>query len=114
MVAGLALWTVDVSAVARGIVSAVELEPVTFPGPWRTLEYLIYGEKEFRRVEPGETETEFYRGRELVMSVRLTAADGARVGIQCRRRPLASSRGDATCRRRRASMPFPAARTGSC
>ncbi len=79
MVAGLALWTVDVSAVARGIVSAVELEPVTFPGPWRTLEYLIYGEKEFRRVEPGETETEFYRGRELVMSVRLTAADGARV-----------------------------------
>lgn len=59
MVAGLALWTVDVSAVARGIVSAVELEPVTFPGPWRTLEYLIYGEKEFRRSSPAKRRRSF-------------------------------------------------------
>ena len=79
MVSGVALWTVDVSAVTRGIVSAVELEPVIFPGPWAKMEYLIYGEEEFREASPGEDEREFVRGRELVMSIRLTAPDGARV-----------------------------------
>ncbi len=77
--AGVALWTVDVSAVTRGIVSAVELEPVTFPGPWKTLEYLVYGEESFRRVELEKEDAEFHRGRELVVSIRLTADDGARV-----------------------------------
>ncbi len=79
MVSGLGLWTVDVSAVTRGIVSAVELEPVVFPGPWAKMEYLVYGEREFRCVVPGGEEREFVRGRELVMSVRLTAPDGVRV-----------------------------------
>ena len=77
--AGVAFWTVDVSAVTRGIVSAVELEPVTFPGPWKTLEYLVYGEEAFRRVELGDAETEFHCGRELIVSIRLAADDGARV-----------------------------------
>lgn len=79
MASGIALWTVDVSAVSRGIVSAVELEPVVFPGPWAKLEYLVYGESEFRTASPGEEHTEFLRGRELIVSVRLTAPDGARV-----------------------------------
>lgn len=79
MVAGLASWTVDVSAVTRGIVSSVELEPVMFPGPWKSLEYLVYGETAFRAAELAEGEAEFYRGRELVMSVRLAAADGTKV-----------------------------------
>lgn len=77
--AGVAQWTVDVSAVTRGIVSAVELEPVTFPGPWKTLEYLVYGEEAFRRVELEKEDAEFHCGRELVVSIRLTADDGARV-----------------------------------
>ena len=59
MVSGLGLWTVDVSAVTRGIVSAVELEPVVFPGPWAKMEYLVYGEREFRCVVPGGEEREF-------------------------------------------------------
>lgn len=77
--AGLALWTVDVSAETRGIVSAVELEPVIFPGPWKTLEYLVYGEEAFRKVELEAEDAEFHCGRELVVTIRLTADDGARV-----------------------------------
>lgn len=79
MVAGLALWTISIRAVTGGIVNAVELEPVTFPGPWRTIEFLIYGEKDFRQFSLGKTGTDFYRGRELVLSVRLTAEDDTKV-----------------------------------
>lgn len=79
MTSGIALWTVDVSAVTRGIVSAVELEPVVFPGPWEKMEYLVYGEKEFREAVLRDEKREFVRGRELVVSVRLTAPDGTRI-----------------------------------
>ncbi|MDR0932628.1 MAG: hypothetical protein LBM70_06355 [Victivallales bacterium] len=75
MVAGIASWTVDIGAVNRGIVSSVELEPVVFPGTWERLEYLVFGESEFRKVELDSKELEIYRGRELVVSVRLISAD---------------------------------------
>ncbi len=77
--AGVALWTVDVSAETRGLVSAVELEPVSFPGPWKTLEFLVFGEDTFHKAELGDAETEFHCGRELIVSIRLTAEDGARI-----------------------------------
>lgn len=76
---GVGSWTTDVAAVNFGIVRAVELEPVHFPGPWKTLEYLVYGEAEYRKVELAPDETEFHRGRETVVSIRLTAADNVKV-----------------------------------
>ncbi len=76
---GFADWTLDVRAVNRGLVESLRLEDVIFCGPWKRLEYLLFGETEFRSVEPGSETGDFYRGEEIPWIVRLTAEDGVRV-----------------------------------
>ncbi len=71
--------TVDVSAVNHGAVGDLALGDVFFEGPWKRLEFLLFGETAFRRVETGDGETEFYRGAEIPLMVRLVSDDGVRV-----------------------------------
>lgn len=76
---GCAEWTCDLRAVNRGMVRAVELEPVVFSGPWTGLDLLLPGDRAVRRIALAEEETELYRGGEPPVLLSLTAADGIRV-----------------------------------
>ena len=47
---GCGTLTVDVAAVNHGAVGDLSLGEVSFPGPWTQLEFLLWGETEFRSV----------------------------------------------------------------
>ena len=64
--------TCDVAADNGGRVAALELEPLFFPIPDANVEFLIYGETEFRR-------NEAYSGREMIVMLRVSAPDGGAV-----------------------------------
>jgi hypothetical protein len=72
---GGALMTTDVSAVTGGRVDGLELEPLVFPGDPVAVEFLIFGEKQFRRVELSGTE-EVYSGAEVPLMVRVIYPSG--------------------------------------
>lgn len=76
---GFADWTLDVRALNYGVVEALNLEELTFCGPWIKIEFLIFGGHEFRSGVPGSERAEFYRGEEIPWVVRLTAEDGVRI-----------------------------------
>ena len=64
--------TCDVAADNGGRVAALELEPLFFPIPDADVEFLVYGETEFRR-------NEAYSGREMIVMLRVSAPDGKTV-----------------------------------
>ena len=66
---GCALMTTDVSAVTGGRVDGLELEPLVFPCDPVAAEFLIFGEKQFRRVELSGAGT-VYSGAEVPLMVR--------------------------------------------
>ncbi len=72
---GCGTLTVDVAAVNHGAVGDLSLGEVSFPGPWTKLEFLLWGEKEFRSVELTGEEREFHHSPEIPVMIRL--ADGA-------------------------------------
>lgn len=76
---GFADWTIDVRALNYGMVEALQLEDLTFCGPWTKIEYLIFGEEKFRSATPGAENVDFYRAAEIPWVVRLTADDGVRI-----------------------------------
>ena len=75
---GCAVMTTDISAVNFGKVDGIELEPVTFCGEWECVEFLIFGEERFRRVERG-ADGAVYSGDELPLMIRVTFASGRRL-----------------------------------
>ncbi len=76
---GFAVWTCDLRAVNRGMVSSAELEPLVFTGPWTALEVMFYGDREVRRIPLQSGDSELFRGKEPPVLLRLTAADAVRV-----------------------------------
>ena len=72
---GSALLTVDLAAVTGGRIDGVELEPVTFAGELAEVEFLLFGEKTFRRFESPVKGT-MYTGGEVPLMVRAVFADG--------------------------------------
>ena len=70
-----ALLTTDVSAVTGGRVDGLELEPLVFPGDPVAAEFLIFGEKQFRRVELSGAGT-VYSGAEVPLMVRVIYPPG--------------------------------------
>ena len=75
---GCAVLTSDISAVNYGRVDGIELEPVVFRGEWKFVEFLLFGEERFRRVERG-TDGVVYSGDELPLLVRVAFASGRRI-----------------------------------
>ena len=75
---GCAVLTSDISAVNYGRVDGIELEPVAFRGAWKFVEFLIFGEERFRRVERG-TDGIIYSGGELPLLIRVAFASGRRI-----------------------------------
>ena len=75
---GCAVVTEDISAVNFGRVDGIELEPISFSGDWEYVEFLIFGEETFRRVERG-TDGVAYSGDELPLMVRVAFASGRRI-----------------------------------
>ena len=76
---GFATATVDIRAVNHGKVGNLALEDLEFDGPWNKLEFLVWGEEQFRTVEPAADEQEFHHSPETLVMIRLTADDGVRV-----------------------------------
>ena len=70
---GCAVLTSDISAVNFGKVDGIELEPVVFCGGWNSVEFLIFGEERFRRVEHG-VDGVIYSGDELPFLPRLSTS----------------------------------------
>lgn len=83
LASGIGTLTDDLSAVNHGAVGDVALEDVIFPGPWTTLEYLPFGETEFRKAELSENSSEFYNSDEVIVMLRLTDAAGVKVEYAC-------------------------------
>ena len=75
---GVALLTTDLAAVTGGRIDGLELEPAIFSGKPDTVEFLIFGEREFRRVD-FPSDGVLYSGAEVPLVVRATFADG----LQC-------------------------------
>lgn len=78
----LAILTNDIWANGHGVVRQLELEDVTFTGPWIRLEYLVVDGDRFIAVdltaEPFAVES-----AKLIVMVRLTAGDGKQVEFAC-------------------------------
>ena len=74
---GCASLTTDIAAVTGGRVDGMDLEPPTFTGELTRAEYLIFGEKEFRRVELPASGV-LYSGSEAPLMIRAAYADGKR------------------------------------
>ena len=72
---GCGTLTVDVAAVNHGAVGDLSLGEVSFPGPWTQLEFLLWGETEFRSVALTGEEQEFHHSPEIPVMIRLS--DGA-------------------------------------
>lgn len=81
--AGIGTMTVDLSAVNHGVVGNVELEDVLLPGTWEKLEFLVFGEEDFRTVTGEAVSGELYHGSEPVIMLRGTSSDGIRVEYAC-------------------------------
>lgn len=80
---GIGTLTDDLSAVNHGAVGNVALEDVIFPGPWTTLEYLPFGETEFRKVELAGDTAEIYGCDEAIVMLRLSDGEGVQVEYAC-------------------------------
>ena len=74
---GCASFTTDLAAVTGGRVDGIELEPLIFTGAMTRVEFLLFGEKKFRRVELPAERT-LYSGSEVPLMIRVTYADGRR------------------------------------
>lgn len=77
---GCAALTTDVSAVTGGRVDGLELEPLIFSGAPTAVEFLLFGEKKFRRSDLAAPET-LYDGAEVPLMVRVSHADGTRCEV---------------------------------
>lgn len=74
---GCATLTTDLAAVTGGRVDGMELEPLAFMGNLTQVEFLVFGEKQFRSVEL-PTAGVLYSGSEVPLMIRVTYADGLR------------------------------------
>ena len=67
---------IELAAVNHGAVGDLSLGEVSFPGPWTRLEFLLWGEEEFRVVELTGEEREFHHSPEIPVMIRLADAAG--------------------------------------
>ena len=74
---GCASLTTDLAAVNGGRVDGIELEPLTFSGEMSRVDFLLFGEKEFRRVDLPAAGV-LYSGEEVPLMIRAIYADGLR------------------------------------
>jgi len=74
---GCAVLTTDVAAVSHGRVDGVELEPLVFAGAWSKLDFLVFGEKEFRHADRSCGGV-IYSGSEPLLMVRVEYSSGRR------------------------------------
>ena len=77
---GTAILTTDVSAVNFGRVDGVELEPAVFSGAWRSIEFMLFGEPAFRRVEAPQNGV-VYAGAEVPLMIRVEFCSGMRAEL---------------------------------
>ena len=69
--------TTDVAALNHGSIEVLEQEPVVFTGPWRKIEFLVWGGGTMHSVEAAPERKVLYSGSEPVVLLRLRTADGA-------------------------------------
>ena len=77
---GCASLTTDISAVTGGRVDGIELEPLVFSGTFAAVEFLIFGEESFRRVDAPAAGV-LYKGCEPPLMIRVIYADGTRCEV---------------------------------